>query len=170
MNKFEELQYSQSYTFFNTAIQHFFTVLTVLIIANATVIGFAIQEKAAYILYLGSILQFVIILANMRAGIFMISFIYRIFKIEKKYQEDLPLIKMVAYRLRQQKFIEEIEEIIDSNTDNNIIYEENRIKDYYSKKENIPSLLSRNASIVVKILLVIQFLIPTILGISTLFQ
>ncbi len=43
MEEFEKIEYEQAYSFFKTSIQEFFKVLTVLVVANATIIGIAIQ-------------------------------------------------------------------------------------------------------------------------------
>lgn len=162
MEKFEELEYTQSYNFLSMTIQEFFKTLTVLIIANATIIGFAI-EGFPYILYLGAIIQFIILLANYRAGIFLLPLFHQIIKIEKKYQDDMPLIKMILLKLEQKIVIEEIEKTIKLNS-------ESKTTDLFAQKNIQPSLLSKNAKSVIIILLVLQLIIPTIFVIINFFD
>lgn len=157
MEDFDKLEYEQAYSFFKATVQEFFRILTVLVIVNATVIGFAIDQYYG-ILVLGTIIQIIILLANKRAGIILMPLMYQIIKIEKKYHQGMPLMKLLAIKLKEEESIKNIENVIEMN-------DEKATEKLFKARKHVPSLLSKNAKSIIIVIAAIQTIIPLVIKI-----
>ena len=153
MTDFDKLQYEQAYSFFKTIIQQFYQVTTILYLVNATIVGFAINGSTNLLL-LGAVLLLAVLISNHRAGSLILPIVFQILNIEKKYGNNIPLIKTIFLKTNAAHLICEMEKLIDIEGD---------LEQFFESKQVRLSILSRNSKIVIIIFAIGQLLFPIML-------
>ena len=83
-----QLQLEQAYETFRTQITLMVSVLTILIIANVTVIGYGISQEKAGIILIGTIFPMAVAYAIYRVNKMMIPVLYTAVRLEALFGED----------------------------------------------------------------------------------
>ena len=134
-------------------------IITVIVVANVTTIGFAIQSKQGVILFIGAIYYFGIWISFWIFGRLISVPVYTIFCLENEFQDnqlDWPSISSLPFNLSYE-FVEKLYSMRESNN--------SKIKFNKINRLRVPILgpLQRIVNIILIFLACLQIIIPIIL-------